>query len=677
MKNRLMFLILILTVSFVAPSALATERNGSKGDWFTGELTEKAYASRWGYGATDQGNINVITAEVEMKQAGDALIKFYTETGFDAWIFFPNTKDLDLDCTKIASLSFQLRSENKNGWGPDVWVIIKDLNGRKATYTTLTNRMPQTLKEWVAYSLPLGPDAEKNAQTAGWKIEMEQGFDWQHVGCFEFHDDTGGYGFILYLDDMKFNPSGKEPVKWWLSSLDKPDLTVTYAERIPRYQRYSVDYDNVYPELKPEQLKMKHWPDEGEQVKYLVHVRNEGFAASKATDFVCTIDGKVVKKATLEPIKAKSETIVEVPWNWKQGAFVFDARVDTANKLDEISKKNNFLEFQTDAYTLFAFVEKKCAEKVSQVNNGLNSFSFEDWLRFSTVDVMNVMMRESTYDFAPKGTRVRCRIDGIIYVDSVNDISADKYPADSSDGRWSYPEGSWIEYCNLSNTYMWALNHELTHQLGIIDDYQLDLGPQGNLTNGKGFGQPDGGSMGGGRTNGRRGAFYADMDIAGYEATYGHRRGYFGEYLWNVPDKNTVSLTIDGKPVPNAEISVYQKKFDVLPGEDQTDNGKIPNKPIMTGKTDAQGKYTFENRPIPKQYTTDTGCTLRPNPFGCIDVVGRNGIIMLRANVGSKFYYGFMDIGQFNVEFARGHKQQGNYELKLLPEEDEKKEQPK
>jgi hypothetical protein len=307
---------------------------------------------------------------------------------------------------------------------------------------------------------------------------------------------------------------------------------------------------------------------------------------------------------------------------------------------------------------------------VAQVTNRLGSFSFEDWLRTSTVGQMNWMMANSTYDFAPNGTRARCRIDKIMYVDSIKDLPDSQKPGEELDGGWYYPEVSWIEYCNLANTYMWALCHELTHQLGIIDDYQLDLGSDQNKVNGKGFGQPDGGSMGGGRTNGRGGGYYADMDIAGYEATYGYRRGYFGEYLWNVPDKNTVQILVGGQPLKNTPIAVYQKKWDEGHGRDSAGNGTIPNAPIMQGTTDDQGRYSFENRPVLKEYTTDTGCTLKLNPFGYIDVVGRNGVLMLRASVDGKWYYGFMDIGLFNVEYARGHKEQGTYTLELKPEEE-------
>jgi hypothetical protein len=283
---------------------------------------------------------------------------------------------------------------------------------------------------------------------------------------------------------------------------------------------------------------------------------------------------------------------------------------------------------------------------------------------------MNGMMRESTYDFAPEGTRVRGRIDQIIYVDDIGALAQDEKPHDLIDGGWYYPERSWIEYCNLANTYMWALCHELTHQFGIIDNYQLDLAPRNNAVNGKPFGQPDGGSMGGGRTYGRGRTHYSDMTIAGYEATYGKRRGFFGEYLWNVPETNTAQIFIGEQPLRGAEIKVYQKKWDEGHGRDTTGNGTIPNTPIMTGTTNDQGRYTFENRPVLKEYTTATGCTLKPNPFGYIDVVGRNGLLMLRANVGGKWYYGFMDIGEFNVEYARGHIEHGQYKIELKPEEE-------
>jgi hypothetical protein len=636
----------------------------------TGELTEPAFAARWGYGATDQQHPNVITGDTEMRHAGAGSIKLDTGSGFDTWLYFPDTKDLDVDATRCAALRFWMRTENKNGWGGDPWVILRDPEARSARYDGTKQRLKETLEEWVEFTLPVDPAASDALMNNGWKLTVEAGFDWTHIAAVEVHADTGGYGFIMYLDDMQFVPAAGQPATAWrLSSLDRPDLTVTWAEQVPAYHRYELDYSKGWPELKSGTENLQRWPNAGQEIKYVVHIRNVGRISSPKTDFICAIDGKTLATESVKALRPDEELTLTVPWKWRTGPHAFVARVDTPNRIDEISERNNLLAFQTDAYTLRATVEKGCYEKVGRVNNRLGSFSFEDWLRANTVDQMNAMMQASTYDFAPHGAKTRVRIGRILYVDKLGPAAERLIPADATDGGWNYPTGSAIEYCNLANTYMWALCHELTHQLGIIDDYQMDLPPDKNAVNGQPFRQPDGGSMGGGRTNGRGREVFADMDVAGLNATYGKRRGYFGEYLYCVPLKNTVELSIDGKPpAAGTEVSVYQKKFAEGPGVDGSGNGTIPREPVATGRTDAGGKLVLPNRPVRNEFTTETGCTLRANPFGHIDVVGRNGLLMLRTQVGGRWFYGFLDIGQFNVEYARGNTRSATYQLTLLPE---------
>jgi len=469
---------------------------------------------------------------------------------------------------------------------------------------------------------------------------------------------------------MQFIPTAGQPeLRWRLTALDRPDLTVTWAEQVPAYHRYVLDYSEGWPQPAAENAGKQRWPKDGEAIEYIVHIRNVGRVPSPETDFVCTIAGAPVARAQVKPLALDEETTITVPWTWRDGSHTFIARVDTADELDEISERNNVLEFQTDAYTLRATVEKGCYEKVSQVNNRLGSYSFEDWLRANTVDQMNTIMRESTFDFAPEGARTRVRIGHIVYVDQLDDAARALVPLDATDGGWDYPERSHIEYCNLANTFMWALCHELMHQIGVIDDYQFDLTDKNNLANGQPFRQPDGGMMGGGRSNGRGRTHLADIDIAGLNATYGKRRGYFGEYLFRIPAANTVKPLVDGRPLPpDTPVNVYQKKWDEGEGVDKTGNGTIPAEPIFTGRTDAAGGLALPNRPVRREFTTETGCTLRPNPFGHIDVVGRNGLLLFRAQVGEQWHYAFMDIGHFNVAHARGDTRAATYELPLLPE---------
>jgi hypothetical protein len=63
-----------------------------------------------------------------------------------------------------------------------------------------------------------------------------------------------------------------------------------------------------------------------------------------------------------------------------------------------------------------------------------------------------------------------------------------------------------------------------------------------------------------------------------------------------------------------------------------------------------------------------TGCTLRPNPFGYPDVVGRNGLFLVRAQVDGRWHYGFLDIERFVVEYARGRKDKATYPIELRAE---------
>lgn len=666
--------ILSLCLVLSASCAFAAKRSISEGTWQAGEFSEPQFLSRWGYGATDQASINKITADTTLKKAGQSSIKLDTTSGFDTWVYFPNTKDLDLDVSNLTTFRFSLRTENKNGWSGDPWVIFNDMAGNSATFKGTKNRLTEALDGWVDFSIPLGAELQSMAAETEkylsieenkrgpapiqWLLVVAPGFDWKHIASFEFHADTGGYGFIMWHDGVQFD-SRDEHVLWWLSSIDKPDLSVTWAEQFPHYQRYSVDYKNVYPELTPEQQKMKHWPDKGESIYYEAHVKNVGFKRSEPTDFVCTIDGTEAQRASIPALDPRQETTVKVAWTWKMGAYKWEARVETSGKIDEISKKNNTLAFQTNAYSLFAICEKGMTEQVDAVNNVYGSFSYEDWMRGDTVDTMNRLFRHSKFDFAPEGATIGVRIGRIYVVDKIMDDTQSKFDVLACDGGWSYGSAGAMEYCNLANSYMWALNHELTHQLGIIDDYNLDLPGNNNKINGKGFSQPDGGMMGGGHVGSNTQPSYADIDIAGMNTTYGYRRGYFGEYLFNIPDQNTLILKADGKPLANAEVEVYQKDMN---------NGMIQGVPKHKGTADSRGSFTLANLPVPKTYTTATGCTLKPNPFGYIDVVARNGLLMVRAKSDGKWYYDFIDIGHFTCEYARGHKKSATYTLDLKPE---------
>jgi hypothetical protein len=677
-------LILIGSLVAIVGSGKAATRGISKGDWNTDEFSEPAYASRWGYGSTDQGSVITVTADASRAKTDKSSIKLDTTGGQDTWAYFPNTKDMDLDTSACTAFEFFLRSEKTEEFGTDAKVVFKDMAGNAARFEgSKLLRMRDAAKGWVSFAVPVSASAqpliEESARKAWldktktgvvppeWITTVDPGFDWKHIASFEIHT-IGGSGYRVWYDDVHFvSVTEPSPLTWWLSSLDKPDLSVTWAEQLPHYKRYRPgDYSN------PSQndVKSKHWPDEGEDVKYVVHIRNVGFLKSAATDFSCSIDGKVTKTDRVPELAPQQEITVEVPWKWKQGPYKFEGRVDTEGKMDEISKKNNVLAFNTDAYTLYAICETGMTKQVDAVNNSYGSFSYEDWLRGSTVDTMNWLIMKSTYDFAPQGAKVRVRVGKVYVVDQATDQYREREELTDYDGGWVYGSKGAMEYCDLANTFMWALNHELSHQIGIIDDYQFNLEPFNNKINGKGYNQEAtfgmGGIMVGGSIGSNTPPAYADIDVVGMNATYGKRRGYFGEYLYNLPEKNTLVLMLDGKPASDVDVSVYQKR---------EDNGLVEGDPVYTGKTDSEGRFPLANRSgkgeekySEQGFTTITGCVMKANPFGHINITGFNGVFLVRAEVDGKWYYGFTDIGRFAVEKARGH-EDATYKIELKPDD--------
>ena len=165
--------------------------------------------------------------------------------------------------------------------------------------------------------------------------------------------------------------------------------------------------------------------------------------------------------------------------------------------------------------------------------------------------------------------------------------------------------------------------------------------------------------MGGGQIANNEYPAYADVDVAGLNLTKGNRRGFFGEYLYCMPLQNTLIVSLNGKPLANQAMEIFQK---------DVQSGKIDKPAVFTGKTNEKGEFPLANRQVPKNFTTATGCSLHPNPFGYPDVVGRNGLFLIRAEIDGAWYFSFIDIGRFVVEYARGHKDAATYPVELKAE---------
>jgi hypothetical protein len=268
------------------------------------------------------------------------------------------------------------------------------------------------------------------------------------------------------------------------------------------------------------------------------------------------------------------------------------------------------------------------------------------------------MFKEAIYPGAPNGILERVRLDELIIVpESTEDPEpwATHAPPDMQwDGKRGFKTTEYLpifkEDLSVLNGYMPSCVHELSHQLGLIDLYQFNI----ELDNSNQY-KPDIGhtnSRGGGMMN-NCGPFYEDVHAYAMNNNLHKRRGYFGDYYYDLPKTCKIRL-VDAyyNPVPNASIKFYQTK-------DRT----ISAPPTFTGTTDSQGYFTLPNRSCFGPITTATGHTLHDNPWGIINVVGRNGEFFCEINADGQTDYQYLEITPYNVAYNLGHKDSYTYNL--------------
>jgi len=283
------------------------------------------------------------------------------------------------------------------------------------------------------------------------------------------------------------------------------------------------------------------------------------------------------------------------------------------------------------------------------------SFSAEDWLQ-RQIAAMNWAFENSVYPTTPAGATERVRIDEIVVTATppINDRS--------SDGGWFVD----ADYRIVSAWYDpltdidWALVHELSHQVGLIDLYQLDMSvtsvhvlDRNGMPANFGFAWPRPDLMGGGdiapHTDGH---LYSSHSAAGFSTTKGYRRGYYGEYQSDIPAENWL-LVLDntGEPAAGVEVSLYQRNGPVVWPGDVT----IDNVPEFVGLTGADGRVRIANRQIiGGPWATATGHVLRDNPFGVVDVVGGRNRFLVKLAKEKHEEFAWLDITDFNLAYWRG-----------------------
>lgn len=428
-----------------------------------------------------------------------------------------------------------------------------------------------------------------------------------------------------------------------------PDIDVMWISREPRYPRYLVAYDegSSNPHLTPEEAAKKHDPDPGEEVTFTAHLSNKGADAAGPFHYRWYMDGALAGEGACPGLAPGQRTEFALKWNWQTGRHSVAFCADTLDEVAENCESNNVVDDFTDAWSIAWWVKRDAAAALDRVQNDLGSYSVEDWLQ-TVHRFINTFFTNAKYPLTPNGIYGRIRIDHIEMIDDPSH-GADENPSSKLvDGNWSHyppePEKYAQAFARFSQSVEWGLCHELMHQLSIIDLYHMNVPARLSSVidvDGRPLkeSRPDKAghvSRHNDLMNGMCALILNEWNAYALNRSYGNRRGYYGDYLMDLPADNWVRiLAKDGRPLAGAQVEVFQRD-----GED------VPNIVRHQGVTDQQGLFHFG-----------------PEPFGAVNCVGVNGTLMFRIRAGDKVDYQWLEIVDFNLAYWRGHTQSATFDL--------------
>jgi uncharacterized repeat protein (TIGR01451 family) len=473
------------------------------------------------------------------------------------------------------------------------------------------------------------------------------------------------------------------------------DLVVSHIERTPRYFRYDLEYgpENTptnpgVPTLCANNAGKKRWPAVGETVTYTAHVINAGITATSQVQYRWNLPGGGTVTGSIPALQPGAKITVPLSRAFPASPESIEFVADSANQVVENDDTNNSLRIGSHDLTLSIWVEQAQYDLFKNSATTIGSPSFEDWLR-RQIAWMNQDFADSTYPFAPAGAVDRVRVDKLVVANDIDILGQHGIACTGEandpdkmliDGRWSFRDGETDNSVGHSWGYQWYIDftdflparvdsnlvHELGHQLGLIDEYRMNL--SGPLCNNNGLHVLDAGGqqinvistpiyhafewvfshaglMGGGDIRPHNHPdFFSDGSIAAMNSNARKRRGYFGEYLFDTPSQVYLRVMDEnGVAITGAQVQLFQKE-----------DNSIDNVAEHSKTSDSQGRVLLTNRTA-TPIDTDTGHHLRNNPFGRIHHEGHNGTMFVRATKGSVVKYGWLLLPDLNIAYQSGH----------------------
>jgi len=449
------------------------------------------------------------------------------------------------------------------------------------------------------------------------------------------------------------------------------DLDVTFINRTPLYKAYCVQYLNDAPNqpgrpyLCPGTEDARRWPAPGEIVTFTAHIINKGTVASPAFDYAWHIDGTEVASGTLPALAPAAKITAIYTWPWGHalspdgqralGEHSMRFTVDPANVISETYENNNSREDRTNAMSFSLYITPEMYEAYNTPVDPKYPFSAEDWLQ-KQIATMNANFTNAVYPVTPEGSNLRVRINTIGITPTAPS------PDGQHDGGWfvdaDYRHGASAWY-DPTTDIDWALIHELSHQVSLIDLYAIGVYAANVLVtdnNGMptnfGFGWSNGGLMGGGETaphNNLR--LYSSHSAGGASTFAGYRNGYYGSYLFDIPLQNDLRiLDNQGNPVSGVQVTVYQRTGPW----DSTGQMGVDDTAEISGTTDSNGVFPLPNRSANGGTVTQNGHVMHDNPFGVVDIIGNQGLFLISLARQEHEEFHWMDITQFNLAYWMG-----------------------
>ncbi|MEW6249064.1 MAG: PQQ-binding-like beta-propeller repeat protein [Planctomycetota bacterium] len=438
---------------------------------------------------------------------------------------------------------------------------------------------------------------------------------------------------------------------------DETDLQVLTISRTPRYPRYLPRY-TYYQVTEPsgfgpyifsaatglsggQDPNTPRWPTVGQPVTYTATIRNRGTNPWSGTlSGTWKVDGQVVgtpsRAVSLQPRDTTTFTFV-LNWDDQLHDVQFIVNVNDAQAANNTvtigTKSAPFL-----TYVDLGFVEdfrEKSTPNYPQAATG----DMLDWLQRHAAE-MNRMFIES-------GSLKRCHYDVLETTrDGDPDPNVDRTPFGIFPFRyyiqqWSDPRAPGYYHPDVDIDY--GLCHELSHQLGLIDIYQLDIPPQANQVSNMGYTAVPCLMHG-------CSPFYSEHSARGMTKWAHIVHGYYGQYMYDIPATVQMRfLDYRGQPLVGATVRMYQNVE--RPGQ-----GKVITSQIKAqGVTNAAGVWTLPNVPVnPAMVPAVPAGVLHDNPFGYLAVVGTNGVLHFKIEYDDFVDYAWLDITEVNVAYWRG-----------------------